>query len=296
MSKINYPPPNTLYENLSYDWSADSIRLFYTPSTMAKDTFFYVQETGFFKTAPSYYAERANLNSYLIIHTLSGQGHFTYDNKEYLLDPNQTCFFDCRKHHKYYCAANQEWNFLWLHFNGKNATAYYHAFAKGGSPLLMVADSVQIAQQLMQITNLTEHKSLHSELICSNLITNILTELIVQSSITDDITLLIPDYIQATLKFIDTHFHKKIRLDDLAYTIGISKYHLSREFKLHIGQTIIDYITDKRLNYAKELLRYSTLSISEIASQCGITHITHFINFFKRKEGSTPLAYRKEWT
>ena len=283
----------TLFENLSYSWSEDSIRVFHTPSSVARNSFFYTQEAGHFRTFPSYYAERANLNSYLIIHTLSGSGHLSYEGKEYSLAPQQTCLFDCRNHHKYSCTPNGEWEFLWLHFNGINAPAYYHEFAKGHFYVIQLEDTKPLEMWLMQIIGLTSHRNLHSELICSRNITNILTEMIVQNGANATPISPMPDYVRSALKLLDSNFREKILLDNIAQSIGVSKYYLSREFKRYVGQTITEYITDKRINYAKELLRHSPLSISEIADRCGIHHVTHFINLFKRSEGMTPLAFRK---
>jgi AraC-like DNA-binding protein len=50
-----------------------------------------------------------------------------------------------------------------------------------------------------------------------------------------------------------------------------------------------------RLNYAKELLRYSTETVNNITFLCGFNQVSHFISLFKDREGITPLQYRKEW-
>ncbi|MEG0216116.1 MAG: helix-turn-helix transcriptional regulator, partial [Hungatella sp.] len=93
-----------------------------------------------------------------------------------------------------------------------------------------------------------------------------------------------------------THdFKEEISLDCLCQQFGVSKFHLCREFKRYIGRSVTHYLIENRLNFAKELLRNSTLSISCISEQCGINHVSHFINLFKRKEGITPAVYRKEW-
>ena len=104
-----------------------------------------------------------------------------------------------------------------------------------------------------------------------------------------------PDYIKTTLKELEKHFLEHFSLENLAASIGVSKYHLSREFKKYIGTTLNEYVITLRLNYAKELLRYTQNSVGDIAFACGINQVSHFINLFKSREGMTPLQYRKEW-
>ena len=104
-----------------------------------------------------------------------------------------------------------------------------------------------------------------------------------------------PDYIKTTLKELEKHFLEPFSLENLAAAIGVSKYHLSREFKKYIGTTLNEYVITLRLNYAKELLRYTQNSVGDIAFACGINQVSHFINLFKSREGMTPLQYRKEW-
>lgn len=48
-----------------------------------KEPLFYMQEAGYFKTVWPYFTERASLNSFLVLYTLSGEGHLSYEGQEY---------------------------------------------------------------------------------------------------------------------------------------------------------------------------------------------------------------------
>lgn len=104
-----------------------------------------------------------------------------------------------------------------------------------------------------------------------------------------------PDYLKQIMKEIDIHFAESHSLDQLAGKYGVNKFHLSKEFKRYVGTTLNEYIIRTRLSHAKELLKYSELSVSQIAEQCGIPNTSHFINLFKNREDSTPHQYRLEW-
>ncbi len=97
------------------------------------------------------------------------------------------------------------------------------------------------------------------------------------------------------LAYINEHFDESVNLDLLANRFYVSKYHLSREFKKEYNQTIIQYLLNKRITYAKELLRFTDMSIGEIAQKCGIGDMNYFNKVFKKVEGSTASEYRRRW-
>ena len=90
-------------ENLNFSWTDDSIRFINTATPKARQTFFYVQEAGDFSTFPPYFTERENLNSFLLIYTLSGKGLLKYQNNTFTLFPGSLAYIDCMNHHYYEC-------------------------------------------------------------------------------------------------------------------------------------------------------------------------------------------------
>src|SRR4051794_28066220 len=100
----------TFKERASYDWTDDSVRFMATPSAIAKNTSFYVQEIGSFQTKPNYFTEREHLPSYLIVFTQGGKGYLNYDNKKYTLRSNQIFFIDCMNYHYYETDKNDLWD------------------------------------------------------------------------------------------------------------------------------------------------------------------------------------------
>jgi AraC-like DNA-binding protein len=286
---------NNYLERASYSWSEDSIRLILTPSNVAKSIFFYVQEAGYFKTKAPYFTERQNLDSFLIVYTISGKGLLRYEEKEFVLTPGHCFYINCMNHHYYEALSNNTWEFLWIHFNCSNALGYYEEFIKNGFKILNMQDKLFIESSLRRIISINRKKDVSTEINTSNLINNILSEILIQTSTNEATLLFIPEYIKAAMKYIDQNFHTTITLNDLEKDLGISKFHLSKEFKKYTGSTIGEYIISSRLSYAKELLKYSNLSINEITYKSGMSNVSHFINLFKSHEGTTPLSYRKEW-
>ncbi|MBQ4130856.1 MAG: helix-turn-helix domain-containing protein [Clostridia bacterium] len=101
--------------------------------------------------------------------------------------------------------------------------------------------------------------------------------------------------IQHILNYIDEHFTEKLSLNELAEKAGMSPNYFSSFFKKISGVTLWDYITNKKINLAVQLLRKngSGMNILEIATLCGFNNTTHFNKMFRRITGMTPTEYKK---
>ena len=63
------------------------------------------------------------------------------------------------------------------------------------------------------------------------------------------------DTVRGVKQYMDTHYEQEVNLEVLAKSKSISKYHLLRLFKQYYGQTPKQYLTDKRMEKAKEYLK-----------------------------------------
>ncbi|MDF2942456.1 MAG: AraC family transcriptional regulator [Herbinix sp.] len=282
-------------ERASLTWSDNSLRLIETASQTAKNNYLYIQEAGYFETKYPYFTERKNLNSFLLIYTISGKGHLKYDEKDYTLTSGTVFLIDCIKYHYYESSIDDPWVILWVHFNGSYAMGYYEELMKNGFSILEPEDTFPLESSLRRILSLHEKKDVNRELITSSLIVNILTEMILMNTPKELYSHYTPNYIKEIKEMLNNRYKDRITLDDLERELNISKYHLAKEFKKHTGTTVNEYLIDQRLSHAKELLKYSDLSVSEITFSCGMNNVSHFINLFKDREGRTPLNFRKEW-
>jgi YesN/AraC family two-component response regulator len=99
--------------------------------------------------------------------------------------------------------------------------------------------------------------------------------------------------IDRVINDIRDHYTEDIQLTTLAskYTVSIAR--LSTEIKKKIGMTFSDYVTQLRIQRAKELLSDESMSIGEIAEIVGYNDYFYFIKVFKRVQGISPSKYRK---
>lgn len=99
---------------------------------------------------------------------------------------------------------------------------------------------------------------------------------------------------QKIIQYIHANFHTSgFTIKAIADHAHFSETYLCAYFKKQQGQTIKEYITEVRINKAKELLGDISMKLFEITVQLGFTDAGYFTNFFKRYVGCTPSEYRE---
>ena len=83
-------------------------------------------------------------------------------------------------------------------------------------------------------------------------------------------------------------------IEDLADELGVSANYLSRLFKKETGTSVSAYIREKKINMAKNLLRFSDCSMIDIANRLSFSSQSHFIQQFREVVGMTPKKYRDQ--
>ncbi|MEH7480018.1 response regulator [Neobacillus drentensis] len=101
------------------------------------------------------------------------------------------------------------------------------------------------------------------------------------------------EMVKTIIDYINSHFTEEILLTTLAQKFNMSIGYLSVLIKKETGTTYTEYVTQKRLNMAKELLSDSKLSVYEIVRRVGYKDYFHFNKLFKKYFGLTPSKYRK---
>jgi AraC-like DNA-binding protein len=93
---------------------------------------------------------------------------------------------------------------------------------------------------------------------------------------------------------IDRSYAEPLDLDALAREAGYSRYHFARAFAAAYGETPRAYLTRRRIERAKTLLRSANLSVTEICFLVGFSSIGSFSSRFRTLVGQSPTDYRDE--
>lgn len=92
--------------------------------------------------------------------------------------------------------------------------------------------------------------------------------------------------------YINDHCTENITIDEIAKIAGFSKYHFSRLFKQAMNVTWYDYLINRRVMYAEQLLIKPGFTIVQVAMKSGFNSLATFNRVFKAKNHCTPKEYR----
>jgi len=95
-------------------------------------------------------------------------------------------------------------------------------------------------------------------------------------------------------KYIDANYTQKITLEDCAKQANLSTVYFHKLFSVIMGKTPHEYMLDKRMSAAMDMLVSTEYELSRIAYECGFGSQSYFNSVFKEKTGLTPRQYRVE--
>jgi len=96
------------------------------------------------------------------------------------------------------------------------------------------------------------------------------------------------EYVRRAMGYMKANLSRKLTVDEIADSVGLSKFHFLREFKRITGHTLIDYLNTIRCDYARSLLESGQYRVNETAFLCGFTNNSYFSNVFHRYTGLLP--------
>lgn len=95
------------------------------------------------------------------------------------------------------------------------------------------------------------------------------------------------------IAYMSSNIDATINLSDVADAINRSPSHIARMFRSELGMPPHQFLIKLRIDRARGLLEKSTMSIAEIAYECGFSHQEHLTRLFRRHLDTTPAAYRR---
>lgn len=284
------------WEKANHSWTKDSKRVINTPSNKTKELFFYIQEIGYFKAFKPYYTEREHLPSYLMKFTLNGQGRLNYLDKEFIIERGDIFLIDCQNYQHYETTSEEPWEMDWIHFYGSTATQLYQEFMKDGLPIFhntTLPEENPIHHLVQKMIKEQNHANARTDFQNSVMIHELFNELIIQKYQLDFELDDIPEYVSEMKIYLEKNFKNPITLNDLENQFHLNKFQLNKDFSKYIGLPPIDYLITRKISHAKDLLRYTDMTIQQISLDIGIENFAYFSRLFKSKTGMTATFYRK---
>ena len=157
---------------------------------------------------------------------------------------------------------------------------------------------VRIRELLLKLKDIYEKRELMWNTACYSYLLRIYAILGqrylngVRSRATDGGRIVESEVITAAMTYINNHYNQDLSLEDVAGFAGFSRYYFSRSFKKQTGYSFKDYLCQKRLQVAMDLLIRSDKSMKDVAVESGFGSVATFNRVFREKKGCTPTQFR----
>lgn len=281
--------------NYFMDVEDESMAAQHTNISTSSNLPFMVTSSGYMKARGKYFTEREGRESYLLLYTLAGTGSLKYRNSEYILLEGQVAFIDCNEYQFYQTVGEGIWVFRWVHCNGTACKYFFDSLNENSLNIVNVLKTPQIELNLKKVTQLSTFTGILTDVQLSHHMNEIMTELLT-SKILQRNNHSLKNHgktIGLAIDYIQSNYNQPLRIDELAKSILLSKYHFSRLFKAGTGLSPYEYLIHYRVNISKSLLADTAMTVSEIAEKIGFGDTNNYIRYFKRICGMTPQKFRK---
>ena len=251
-----------------------------------------VYNTGYEKCLPLHQWGPGVRNHYLLHYIVSGCGTYHYGEQTITLTAGDAFLVYPDSAITYRADENNPWEYYWVGFHGTEAHALIQNTAFSYEQPFIHAGELgeQLKQSLLAIyqsrgTSVAHAAKMTGELylMLSILFEN--AESLGKKRVSDT------SYVKAAIEFISSNYSYPISIDDVARYVGISRSHLFRQFQIHYHISPKEYLTECRINHACNLLKHSSLSITEIANSVGYDNSLYFSKAFHKIKGTSPSEY-----
>ena len=249
--------------------------------------------------SPAHSFGPASRNHYLFHYVLSGMGKLMADNSrgvtcEYQIRSGQGFMIFPRQVNTYIADQKLPWEYVWIEFDGMKAREIiemagltpdhpvYHASYKDLRESMM-NEMVYIAGHSGESPfHLIGHLYLFIDYLSRSAASTRLTS---GGRVRDF-------YIKEALNYIEQNFQNDISVEGIASFCGLNRTYFGRIFKETVGSSPQQFLLNYRMAKAAELLKLTSLSISDIGNAVGYPNQLHFSRAFKNVYGISPREWR----
>lgn len=240
-------------------------------------------------------------NHYLFHYVISGQGYLDSNSEDgsthrYHLEANEG-FLICPGQVNTYCAAeNHPWKYVWLEFDGLQASEFISRAGLGVSQPVYRPRSQAMGEQVRDIMlYITDHPEASTLNLIGHLF--LFVDGLIRSSSSRrraSGTQLRDFYMQEAVTFMEQNYQRDLTVEEIADACKLNRSYFSKLFKESMGCPPQEFLIRMRLTKATELMKRTTASIGEISALCGYPNQLHFSRAFKKRYGIPPREWRNQ--
>ena len=231
---------------------------------------------------------------YQLLYVANGKARFSVNGQTISVPQGHIVIYYPLESQRYSYDLCDSPDIYWLHFTGTDVSDIL--FNLGLAPQKMFEIDIKHGYAVLfdHIIQELQLKRRHHSELCNAYFYELL--ILMSRRTLEGITDASPhnEQVSAAVKRFHTLFNEPFCLEEYAAQCHISPCWFTRIFHREMGLSPIQYLTDVRLNKAKELLASSSYTIGEIAEMVGYQNQLYFSRLFKSNCGFTPTEYRKQ--
>jgi AraC family transcriptional regulator len=267
----------------------NSVMEFLMPSEFAENTLLYVREAGHFYCTSQYAFSRSYLDTYLIIYVAAGKMRAVIEGQSMNVPAGSAVLIDSHRPHGYACITDSE--FYWTHFNGKMSANYCnYLFRQKGNVFdgdyQFRKNTLEDFQDILQ----NVQRPIVNEHLNSYRLHHLLSQFAAPARSTE-----IDRVLQPAIRAFSKNIAENFTLPQLADLCGVSVSTFLRTFRKNFNCTPHEYMVKRRISEAQRLLSNTTMTVGDIAIDCGFNSATHFCRAFRANIGMSPKEFRVLW-
>lgn len=252
-----------------------------------------VTMSAYTESLPGWMEQNAKPDFYRFCYTVKGEAWLDIQNNRHILQPGTLYFLPAGTMQSFGTEGDEPFCRYWCHFRLELGDIHFINSLQL-PPFVHVKDK-QMMQALFAKMN-ANHRShsmtreLRLKAVLLELIAYYFDESHFKREMHNDSGLGIKW--NEVLAYIEANLHKNIQIDDLAKFAFLHPNYFITSFKNMMGCSPIQYVTNRRIELAKQLLMETELPVTSVAKQVGMQN--HYLSrLFKRYTGITPVQYRR---
>ena len=276
-----------IFKSTSSGWNDTN-----NPGELEKSSNLWITKTGarYFPNGFSYFTDQGNLH-WEWGAVLEGGIEFEYLNKSYTITAG-TCYI-MPPEHELIAKPIGNLFLLWIEFEGPLAELAMNKFTSNRHDLTFFNYSEVQIKSTFEIVSLLHNHPSGYEILINSLFWRFLAY-----SITPEITLtkkLSPEVHKIINRLNEENYYNNYTLLELSKLSGLSLETFRKKFTYEIGESPISYVLRGKINYSKQLLTNSDMSIKQIGYKVGFNDPYYFSRIFKKFEALSPQHYKKRF-
>ena len=241
----------------------------------------------------TYLMQRTCADQTVVEYVISGTG--TIETPSGILHPRagDSYLLVSNEPHKYYADPDDPWVKIWVNFQGSLIVPILNAYGLNQS---RVCEGMDLSKFIRRVHAIASSDTMDINEImnkCGQIFLEICQYISSHTPVSGGSSH-VPRNIALLKEYLDNNIGEHLSLEKCVEITYLSVSQTIRSFHNAYGMTPYEYLNQRRINTAKLLLRNSTLSIEEIATQTGFTDHNYFSKYFKKKVGVSPSRFRKQ--